>query len=194
MKLEPIEYNGGVIWVNTTKFPTMKKGQSYWRTIHSIVNVCIDDKQYFEDDYPIVAQSPNLSIPNIPYVEVEEDVEHLAKQFITDEWAKDDEPIKFGIQVGFIEGYKAASTKKWSDEDIRKAIRQGEINEGCTACRKTDDEFLQSLQPKIKNIEIEMTQGAYYDFLDCPVIGEERPMTYEKDGKTFLKVKTVTYD
>jgi hypothetical protein len=60
----------------------------------------------------IIAQSPNLYIPNIHYVEAEEHVEHLAKQFITDEWAKYDEPIKFGIQVGFIEGYKAASAKK----------------------------------------------------------------------------------
>ena len=109
----------------------------------------------------------------IPYVQVEEDVEQLAKQFITDEWAKDDEPIKFGIQVGFIEGYKAASVKKWSDEDIEKAIQFG--NDFIAYCKRNAfikghslgrTTTIQEIEEYILHLKNEYGQVGYGDILD----------------------------
>ena len=135
---------------------------------------------------------------SVEEVTIKEDINSIINKLDTPEGLD-----QYSYDEGFKEGYKAASAKKWSDEDIEKAIQFG-IDITCkhttsthgTNFDKVEDDknnYIVSLQPKIKSIEIEMTQGAY-DFLDCPVIGEERPMTYEKDGKTFLKVKSVTYE
>ena len=210
MKLEPIEYNGGVIWVDKEVVP---RGIYYNSENGKIVPLVEEWRKEFGDKYlHIVAQSPNLSIPNIPYVELEEEnVEDKAylvmMNYLTDGNPEGDfKHSTIGADDNknwWIAGYKAASAKKWSDEDIEKAIQFG-IDITCkhttpthgTNFDKVEDDknnYIVSLQPKIKSIEIEMTQGAY-DFLDCPVIGEERPMTYEKDGKIFLKVKKINYD
>ena len=46
-------------------------------------------------------------------------VEEIAEKYIQDEWSKDDEPVKFGIKVGYQEGYKQAidTIVKWVEEN-----------------------------------------------------------------------------
>ena len=84
-------------------------------------------------------QSPNLSLPNIPYVEVEEeDVEQLAKQFIADEWFDSDEPVKFGIKVGYEEAFKVASAKK---EKVYTQEENGLIKQQSEKWKKLNADF-----------------------------------------------------
>ena len=156
MKLTRIKYQEG--WLYVVDGKEIKDGDSilyrrdepnFWKPVQIKTEVPTLDVWW----YKAVAQSPNLSIPNIPYVEMEEDIEQLARKLAEDEYLPYQDMGKGRVDLntglkreGYVTGYRAASAKKWSDEDMRKAIRQGEINEGCTACRKTDEEFLLSLQ------------------------------------------------
>ena len=103
MNLTPISYNGGTIWVDKNITP----GCIFH--IDGRIEKCIrleQNRVYTEDNQfyhlftvrgmeilseqlcmKVVAQSPDQSIPNIPYVEIEEDVEKLAW-----EWVKPPQP------------------------------------------------------------------------------------------------------
>lgn len=204
MKLEPIEYNGGVIWVDKKLYCTTSdycigfEGKLYPPTPNFIG--VLKESPVFK----VICQSPNLSIEGILYVEVEKDVEELAIE-AADKYEWDFESHEgngyMDFQEGFKEGYKAASAKKWSDEEVKEAIRLArECTEGYYnniqdyrdfEWHHTEDKILQSLQ-KIKSIEIEMEE---YKFKVTDVRNNlpNIPITYQKDGKTFLKVKQINF-
>jgi hypothetical protein len=90
--------------------------------------------------------APKLDLPLLPEMVVEDDIENLA------EINSEKHHYAFGqqsefYQLGFIEGYKAA-TKVYSEEDLKKAFIQGKHG-GVTQSYMDFEEFIQSLkQPK----------------------------------------------
>jgi hypothetical protein len=123
---------------------------------------------YSEEDVVIIAyqsknNAPELDLPLLPEIVVEDDVEKLAKQAYKKHNVKDDtfsldEQIQRsgGFLVGYKEGYKAA-TKVYSEEDLRKAFNAGDNyryyqNNGSRNIPSDvldEDEYIQSLkQPK----------------------------------------------
>jgi len=66
---------------------------------------------------------------------LEDDVKKLAKEYIDDEWQKDDDAVKFGIKVGYVQGYNKAKEKyRFTEEDMRKAYLKGatDCHDKCT--------------------------------------------------------------
>lgn len=219
MILHAIDYNGGQIWVDKKAKVSLKD------TVFIVDSVGIVDyitksgliilrfeKSFFTETYDgaikIVAQSPNLSLPNIPYVEIEED-DSLEAYFIEHGYKEDERRIPSFIRVAknsqWTKGYKAASANKYKEEDLRKAIYMAWDRIVDT---KNVDDIIQSLRPKVVSIEVEMKEtGAICKTCNnqgvrhcahpeecgaCEPIVE--PVTYTKDGKTFLKVKKVNYE
>lgn len=176
MILHPIKYNQGLIWVDKTAVAPIDFSKLNYQENNGLV-FNEENLKSFGAVYEIIAVS-NLNLPDTPSIEIEEDINDLAYQYYTSSQYHD-----ITSSYHWLNGYKAASAKKYTEEDLRKAIRQGEINEGCTAARKTDEEFIQSLQPKPVSVEIDMYNGNTGDFCE-----------YWKDGKTFLKVKKVNYE
>ena len=147
-QLKPIDYNGGKLYISRDTIPNKgnkliilqdeilwgKKGELCtfeWTEKRRCGIIASNNRTKYTAECDImyafqqgnsalvVAQSPKLSIPNIPYVKVEEDVENIVKM-LTDKlnlngWEQN------GVRIG----YKAASAKKWRDEDIEKAIQFG---------------------------------------------------------------------
>jgi hypothetical protein len=70
--------------------------------------------------YQPKGNAPELDLPLLPEIVVEDDVEKLADLFSIDE-SKVHPADSYIAKKGFIEGYKAA-TKTFSEEDLRKAI------------------------------------------------------------------------
>jgi hypothetical protein len=118
--------------------------------------------------YQPKGNAPELDLPLLPDIVVEDDVEKLGKQAYKKHSVKDDsfsllEQIQRsgGFLVGFKEGYKAA-TKTYSEEDLRKAFEAGN-KRGWSGYPDTDnwtqpkfEEFIQSLkQPKWFVAEVE---------------------------------------
>ena len=200
--ITPISYNGGTIWVDETK--SVNKGYRYWVSGESGRGAVVNGETNSQYSWgnPIIGQS-NLKdpIPNVPYVEIEEDVEKLAW-----EWCDDHREVG-----AFKAGYKAALAKKYTEEDMRK-LYLGVLQNVGTTTKQSDmptwEQVLQSLQPKIKSIEIEMegvkefmseeTLQKPFDKNRAEQLWDKykpykNPVTYQKDGKTFLKVKSVQY-
>ena len=222
--ITPIPYNGGTIWVD--KKGEIKQGDTVYRFYQdgdSHIGESLpasDNLKRLKDDrvWKVIAQSINLSIPNIPYVEIEEDesvairdeADAYCNQFDTSE---NEELLNYyHVHDAFLEGYKAASAKKLSEEDLRKAFEAGRQ---CEIFNKSlnEDDYIQSLQPKVVSIEIEMENKTNEDIqIELGIYGHDegltekeyedykyknsilKPITYSKDGKTFLKVKSIRYE
>lgn len=223
MKLDRIDYNGGEIWVDMEAFITIDEAYIHHGITHNEKEDCYNlyhchkptrniegrselfvDGMFAKDCWKVVAQSiTNPSyIDGVPFVEVGEDVYSLAEL---------EYPI---IQIGFnnklkheyiplvprkqreafIEGYKAAQAKQFTEEDLIKAINRvyNYVDGDGWSREYITEQVFKELRPKVDSIEIEMTEGTD-DFLGCPVVGEERPMTYQKDGKIFLKIKSIQH-
>jgi len=218
MKLYRIYYNGGEIWVDKSEdFPIMKKGQLFFRPIHNIIDTCIHNEQVFEKEYPIVAQSiTNPSyIDGVPFVEVWQQVDELKIHLDFLNHMEKYNPV-YGWNGYYEHGWKnakreAAQAKQFTEEDIRKALSIYEDSAfiledrhhytmDTVKYKKTIKEVINSLKPKVSSIEIEMITEWWDNNLNCWVGAEdddtqhsrEVPKTYQKDGKTFLKVKSRT--
>ena len=102
-------------------------------------------------------------------------------------------------------GYSLAQAKQFTEEDMRKAFQAGqELGKNDALFNCTDrisrheyestpdeDDFINSLKPKVSSIEIEMGEKEFghVDDYSTPHGFKLFPITYQKDGKTFLKVK-----
>jgi hypothetical protein len=222
MKIQRIDYKGGYLWVDKSKYtPVIKKGQLYWRTIHNSIDTCIHDNQVFENEYPIVGQT-NLSIPNVLYVEFEEGnsldkakrfvVSHLEltmKNHMNGGYIPNDVLLSL-VNVSVEAGYKFGSKSKgkYSEDDInliKDAISMSfpnsndveDYKQWLTRLKEWLDKFIK--QPPLE-IEIETKQVCGdISCLRMSLNGENStccgdsiitvPITYERDGKTYLKVK-----
>ena len=96
----------------------------------------------------------------------------------------------------FRKGYKAAQSKGgYSEADLRKAFQEGVLLPN-SQISKMDEVFGQVIQSlnQPKEIEIEMDYDPIYGKRGAWTFGDYElttkvPVTYQKDGKTFLKVK-----
>lgn len=197
MKVQKIKYQEG--WLYVDKKAKIINGDTFL-TDDNRIEICAEDWNAREWHRKIVAQSPNLSLPNIPYIEeVEEDIEKLAMDELKNKWAhlylfgypKRPFPTNYendlnNVMIGY---YKAAQSKGgYSEADIEKAIQFGiDITAkhttptyGTNFDKVEDDKntYIQSLNQPKESIEIEMYNG-----------NTNEPIQYLKDGKTFLKVK-----
>lgn len=240
MTLHRIDYNGGEIWADK-KAKIAVNDYAYNPTVNTLGVVAevinmredIDDIITFDVEaqlysrssennfYKVVGQSTNLSLPNIPYVEIEEDVEEsayiLANLAVNGgkplhKWLHGVElskAVDFGFDM-FLQGYRAASAKKYTEEDLSKIVVEAlykfkhfEEREWCEHHSKKHEcdikeslkvwfnNSIQSLKPKVASIEIEMTKNGN---TGTNVLEWVEPVTYNKDGKTFLKVIKVNHE
>lgn len=210
MKLISIDYQGGQIWVDKEiitgctfhidgrieKCLKIEQNRVYISENEFYHLFTIRGMEILSEQLcmRVVAQSINLSLPNIPYVEIEEDIEKLAIEFANNNKSKFNN--WYGAHDGFLAGYKAVSAKKYTEEDLREAFEAGRQCELFNRA-PNEDEYIKSLQSKVVSIEIEMKK-TYREIFD----GEQtihthegwKPVTYQRDGKTFLKVKSVQYE
>ncbi len=135
----------------------------------------------------IIAQH-NLNLEGIPYVELEEDVEDIIESIVDRETSAElGSPIRSTYKRYCLLGYKSAKARQYTEDDLRKAIDMARSQKSSYAMSTggfdfEDDEIIQSLQPKIESIEIEMYNG-----------NTDEPLTYLKDGKIYLKVAKINY-
>lgn len=118
---------------------------------------------WYDDARMVVASNdPSLNLPLLP--SIEEDIEKLATNY----WKNFKNEMSWvddlnDITQAFKEGYKAASAKKYTEEDIRKAFREGRDFEASIQNTGYDDEevmdeeqFIQSLNHLPIAVEVEM--------------------------------------
>lgn len=253
MKLIPINYNSGQIWVTKerTEFQRNEIGHvmmlSVWKKpiepkLLAVINrdnngeylvrakrvqgelnhADIDGETWAcvsvsDCSSKVIAQSNiKIPLPNIPYVEIEEYAVELAKQRFPDlpfsnNGGYEEEEYKQlhkGIQEQidkdreiWISGYKAASTKKYTRENLIKAFYAGQQRYNLFEAA----DYFKEIEPKVVSIEIETKQVCGdmsclkmelngENSTCCGVSSVSSSETYQKDGKTFLKIKKVNYE
>lgn len=198
MTLTPIKYQEGTIWVD--KEANVYGGDTVYDWEQKFISVVFSNYTTTDFEWKVVAQSPNLSIEEVPYVEVEEDVE-VDSKFVNSiikflRYYEDKDLAKRCLEAGYRKGYKAASAKKYTEGDLLKAIDMAWDNSDDT---KNRYDILQSLQPQIKSIEIEMEIDESIEPISTGNYPHKddyyyKPVTYIKEGKTFLKVKKINYE
>jgi hypothetical protein len=100
----------------------------------------------------IIAHLPLNDSPILQGVDLlpplEDDAKKLAKEYIDDEWQKDDDAVKFGIKVGYVQGYNKAKEKfKYTEEDMRFIIMKSFLLgvDRAQYSKEREDEIIQSL-------------------------------------------------
>lgn len=280
--LTKIKYDDGQIWVDTNdlSYKDLRKGDPCYDLQCQRIEEYTPSSRGDGVQWKIYGQSINLSLPNIPYVEIEDvlDFKHIPHEVIKEiavlafhskEWISSDVKVTYypyikehyedameyfqatftGLFAGnntaeyvvrlyttfdvsihysykgdssrllhvsnqnriqeLLQPFKAASAKKYTEEDLRKAINlsrltSSELREkhGFWKDEYTPDEIIQSLQPKVVSIEIETRQYWFQDGISRPVMEDGipkdykgdwiiTPVTYQKDGKTFIKIKNI---
>jgi hypothetical protein len=156
---------------------------------------------------------PELDLPLLPEIGVEDEVEKLAEEFVRANLKRSSQAA--GVMIGFIEGHKSA-TKIYTEEDLRKAIEMARgIKEGketftaedISGCTEVctygwefefeNDEIIKSLkQPKtpkyfVAEMDNSLTikgEADYFNYNDGiklnPNIGKLKTTT--KNNKTYL--------
>lgn len=202
MILEKVNVKEGEFWVDKNAFINegdgyihhgfTATGEEYWnacnchkptRKIEGREELFVDG-MFAKDCWKVIAQSVNNLLP---------------------------------IEISYVE--YPTTGKDWNDEDMRKMFEAGiergywmyggesEYHDGDPILEGNAPNFevmLKSLQPKIKSIEIEMIteyniRGLWQSSLLPSQWADENPkrrvpVTYEKDGKTFLKIKIINYE
>jgi hypothetical protein len=99
----------------------------------------------------IIAHLPLNNSPILEGVDllpaIEDDVEKLAKEYIDAKKAADD-AVKFGIKVGYVQGYNKAKEKfKYTEEDMRFIIMKSFLLgvDRAQYSKEREDEIIQSL-------------------------------------------------
>ena len=145
--------------------------------------------------------APELDLPLLPEIVVEDDVEKLAEKYA--DFSNDYIPMSFGGKFNetskrdFIAGYKSA-TKVYSEEDMRKAFEAGN-KRGWSGYPDTDnwtkpkfEEFIQSLkQPKTpKWFVAEMEEVSR--LMTTDIVEKEGWVKVENSKYTYQRLKTTT--
>lgn len=126
----------------------------------------------------VATNNPSLNLPLLP--EVKENIYEIALEQFPENWqviqgesCNQDIDINEQLRNGFCVGYKAASAKQYTEEDLRKAIELareqywetgggGLVKQGSWEFKlqyKQDiDEMIKSLKPKPIKVEVEMIE------------------------------------
>lgn len=206
MKLKAVQYQNGYLFVDEKATECRFYLHCSIGGNHQVYDIenggILDD---FKRGQPIgwcikiVAQSPELSIEGVPYVELEE--EYLCKlNTALTYWKTFSGEKQTGIAYGIglaIEFYKAAQAKKYTEEDLRKALEKAKVwkyhgNE------TTVDEIIQSIRPKIESIELETKTVEWSMNINPTLVGTQVPVSYTMqttEGKVFnyYSVKEIIY-
>jgi hypothetical protein len=166
---------------------------------------------YNEFDFVIIAYRPKgnakeLDLPLLPEIVVEDDVEKLAeKEFplLDTKWCRtgvvEEENLQLlGHRRSFIKGHKAA-TKKYSEEDLRKALNEKAIHFKIGYTKefgvngkytKSDDEIIQSLKqpktPKTPKWFVAETEDIFHSPSPIGMSVDTVLKTTTTNGKTYL--------
>lgn len=198
MILHPIPYKEGILWVDKEK--SVNKGLRWWVNGEDGIGRISNDLSYLYYGNPVLAQSPNLSFPNIPYIEIEEDADEIADKFLENVFNCKRDLFQAKEWRWFKKIYWAASAKKYTEEDLFKAIGVAiGLFSPKYACFEQGwkETVLKSLQPKPVSVEIEINKNCCEQMWQCcectngPIVNL---LSYIKDGKTFLKVKKINYE
>jgi len=159
----------------------------------------VGERALQKNEYVVIAQH-NLNLEGIPFIELEEDAEEMFTIELNKETKQVyDETLLEATKHGFLKGYKAAQPKKYTEEDVENAFLSGywlhlnEDNNDLATRKRKAKQFIQSLQPKIKSVEVEWLHKDEPHLNGKSTI-TDRPITYQKDGKTYLKVNKINYE
>jgi hypothetical protein len=127
--------------------------------------------------------APELDLPLLPEIVVEDDVEKLAKESNL----KREFPSRGYGEDEFIAGYKSA-TKVYSEEDLRKAFNAGmDYQEGGVILYPDEEGYIQSLkQPKTHKWFVAEMEYIHDDSVPYPKTKGEKLKTTITNGKTYL--------
>lgn len=207
MILKPITYRTGIIWIdeegdltpNSIAYDTLAKQLVYASGLKTLTH------QEYRGLVLVVAET-DVPVPELPSIELKEDVEELAKQRYKYQDGPDHsyDAVMNNRRIGFIDGYKA-NEKKYTEDDIKQAMldygdyifnqHKGTFSSG--DLERAKERILQSLQPRIKHVEIETE----YKEIPCPdgiedcevFHAEIIPVTYVKNKCLYLKLKEIVY-
>jgi hypothetical protein len=142
----------------------------------------IDSKFKTKVYHKIIAQTPNLNLEGIPFIELEEDIicpypEHTQNA------------------IDWHNGYTSAQPKQFTLEQMKEAIEMArKFWKTETAVNQfTYEQIIQQLQPKIESVEVEWLHKDEPHLNGKSTI-TDRPITYQKDGRTYLKVNKINYE
>jgi hypothetical protein len=203
MKLRAIPFQKGILFVDVEG--EKKDGDIVYDSINEFITPKINEEravwfnlvkernQYFK----IIAQH-NLSLENIPHMELEEGID-IDKIALDNGWSQSG-----SWKDGYLTGYKTAQPKKYTEDDLRNAIDMGLSKwmnrEKGTLFTTIIDEVIQSLQPNITSVEVETEVVPDYNSYSggngeiFTTNKKEQCIRYEKEGKTFIKVKKINYE
>jgi hypothetical protein len=189
MKLKIIETEDYVLAVSDTQ-PT--KDEVYLHKPSDKVGTVIERVRK-ADFYKVIAyqpknNTPELDLPLLSEIVVEDDVERLAEQFVKTNLKRSSQAA--GVMIGFIEGYKAA-TKIYSEEDLRKALNKGEELSRLFGNNKLEERegFIHSLKKSTPKWFVAEMEKVFYT-ANMPKENEDRPAyrlkTETKNNKSYL--------
>lgn len=153
----------------------------------------------------VASNDPSLGLPLLPAVGNQIFILNDLKKLAEDSFSKAQEefPIIPNVDVrpfklGFVKGYKAASSKQYTETQLLSFINnednhtEGELGNSCIDVN-TLKNYLQSLKPTIIAVEVEMKEYAYE-----PIIGKfpnyevnPNPRLYRLvvDENNYVKIK-----
>lgn len=166
----------------------------------------------------IATNDTSLGLPLLPAIEEnieaefnkwEESLPKELRQVMSDFAMEHTYPVRGALRVAFTKSYKAAKAKQYSAEDMRKAYREGfgyryyanTVGSKVNTPYKSEDEFIQSLTPKLIAVELEMNGGELKGFVqnkNNPIVQafspHREPYTIKVDEKGFVIVKQWYYE
>ena len=189
--LKRIDYNGGYLWVDKTS-----NGIAGWSSTCLCYNTDGRVGQAENNQSRKIVAQTNLSIPNVPYVEFEENIVYKGLQaawsYLT-ALGYFNKPSEEGERVEklLLNALAAQSKGRYSEEDIEAAIHNAQsasnlhTEDDVLISRKFLEQYFKSLNQPPLEIEIEMYNESEY-IKNSPTAFYK---TYERDGKTYLKRK-----
>jgi len=180
-----------IVQYGNMTFKELNGDGSYYECIDCKVQTIRSGEFLKSQGIELYKNAPELDLPLLPEIVIEDDVEKLAENYKNKKGSIPTTELEDEIfKLGFKDGYKAA-TKKYSEDDLRKAFEAGMRFVG--EDKGSYEEFIQSLkQPKWFVAEI------VSNFPKMPIDGKDFPYvdilkTTTINGKTYL-VGTYLYE
>jgi hypothetical protein len=140
---------------------------------------------YVDLDYPSSTNSPLGSYHNIHTLLAR--ISHIGEYMEINNGCNNLH-VEWGIQLrNAAKELVEAQKKLYTEETLIKAMKYS--SEITNNKLKNLYDYFHNLKPVPESIEIEINESKL-DFTGQPCVGDNKPLTYVKDGKTYLKVKT----
>ncbi len=209
MKLKAIPYQQGTLFVDE-QAEISNKHTTDGVKVYSPKAILDSDAVHLKTKIKTIIAQHNLNLDGIPYVELEEDNEQKLIKTAMNKWVGNLSKIGLSPEAidkiteeysfYYLSGYKAAQSKKYTEEQVKKAIELAKVMEDIdvqgltlTVHKFDSDQIIQSLQPKIESVEVDYKLSVLSDDGTYIPNGCKIPITYQKDGETYLKVTKINY-